>query len=80
MNLQHPRMKRVSVPSSTLAAVAYSCQGSLLDLEFCDGSLYRFFEVPEDCFQQFMASDSKGRYFNNNIRNRFRYQQLARDE
>jgi hypothetical protein len=32
---------------------------------------------PALCFQQLMASDSKGAFFNSNIRNRFPYQLLT---
>jgi len=67
-------MKRLPVDSTMLVSVAYSPDRSLLELEFHGGALYHFFDVPEACFQQLMASDSKGAYFNSNIRNRFRHQ------
>jgi hypothetical protein len=63
-----------------LASAAYSPEQSLLDLEFHDGTLYRFFDVPAACFHQLMASDSKGAYFNRNIRNHFHFQVLTRIE
>ncbi|HXM42809.1 MAG TPA: KTSC domain-containing protein [Bryobacteraceae bacterium] len=50
---------------------------SLLEVEFRDGARYRFFAAPASCFQQLLASDSKGRHFNNNIRNRFGFQCVA---
>jgi hypothetical protein len=69
-------MIRLPVASTTLTSAAYSAPQSLLELEFCNGTLYRFFDVPADCFQSLLASDSKGVYFNRKIRNRFRYEQL----
>jgi hypothetical protein len=45
--------------------------------QFQDGALYRFFAVPATCFQELLRSESKGRYFNANIRNRFRFQRVA---
>lgn len=69
-------MNRLPVESTMVASAAYFPDRGLLELEFRDGALYRFFDVPVRCFQQFMASDSKG-YFNRNIRNRFPYQLLT---
>jgi lysyl-tRNA synthetase class 2 len=63
--------------STSLASISYVAEQSLLEVEFCDGALYRFFAVPVSCFQELLASDSKGRYFNGNIRNRFRFQRVT---
>jgi KTSC domain len=73
-------MHRSPVASTMLASAAYSPEQSLLELEFRDGTLYRFFDVPAACFHELMASDSKGAYFNRNIRNNFHFQVLARIE
>lgn len=67
-------MHRQSVQSTLLTSAAYLPQRTLLELEFCDGAIYRFFDVPAECFQQLMDSPSKGVYFNRHIRNHFRYQ------
>jgi hypothetical protein len=44
---------------------------------FHDGSQYRFFAVPARCVEQLLAADSKGGYFNRNIRNHFRFQRIS---
>lgn len=69
-------MHHSPIDSTTLASAAYCPIRSFLDREFRDGTRYRFFEVPPDCFQQLLTSDFKGAYFNRNIRNRLRYQSL----
>ena len=73
-------MNRLSVASTTLVSAAYLSDRALLELQFSDGTLYRFFDVPASCFQQLLTSDSKGRYFNSNIRNRFRHQRVSPDD
>jgi len=73
-------MHRSPLQSTMLASAAYCSARTLLDLEFRDGTLYRFFDVPAACFQQLLASDSKGAYFNRNIRNHFRHQLLTETE
>lgn len=70
-------MSRFAVQSNTLVSVSYLAPRSLLDLEFHDGTVYRFFDVPPGCLHQLLASPSKGSYFNLNIRNRFRCQRLS---
>lgn len=69
-------MNRVPLESTTLASAAYSSPLSLLELEFRSGAVYCYFHVPPGCFHELLESGSKGTYFNRNIRNRFRYQQL----
>jgi hypothetical protein len=70
-------MNRSPVESTVLASAGYAPDRSLLEVEFRDGALYCFLDVPALCFQQLMASGSKGDFFNRNIRNRFRYQLLT---
>ena len=66
----------VPVSSSLLAAAAYST-GATLDLAFQTGAVYRYFGVPRLVFDQLIAAESKGAYFNRAIRNRFPYRRLA---
>lgn len=63
-------MERVAVESETLASVGY--EGGTLELEFRDGPVYRYVDVPAAVHAQLMAADSKGRFFNARIRDRFR--------
>ena len=77
MTVEHSSMQRWSTDSTTLLSVAYSSHRTLLELQFRDGAVYWFFDVPVSCVQQLLASDSKGAYFNTNIRNSFRYQRVS---
>ncbi|TIP22256.1 MAG: KTSC domain-containing protein, partial [Mesorhizobium sp.] len=38
---------------------------------------YEFEEVPPETFAAFTAASAKGRFFNEHIRNHFRYRQVA---
>ena len=66
----------VPVSSSLLALVAYSTPATL-DLTFQNGTVYRYFGVPRLVFDQLIAAQSKGVYFNRTIRHRFPYRRLA---
>lgn len=48
----------------------------MLDLEFRNGTRYRYFRVPREIYQGLLESESKGQYFNQHIRNCFPTVQL----
>jgi len=45
-------------------------------LRFRDGDIYRYFDVPVQWYEAFLAAESKGRYFSRHIRHEFRYEQV----
>jgi hypothetical protein len=70
----------VAVDSSLLASAAYDVSESVLNLEFRDGAIYRYFAVPATVYDDLLAADSKGSYFNKQIRGRFPYTLLRRPQ
>jgi len=69
-------MRVATVESTTLATVAYDETRKLLQLEFCSRVVYLYFGVPPAVHQALLGAPSKGRYFNQNIRGRFRYRSI----
>ena len=67
-------MDRLAVDSTTLAWVGYAPDQGVLELGFHTGKVYAYFEVPLRTYQELLRAESKGRYFNLNIRNHFRVQ------
>lgn len=65
--------KPVAVESSLLANVSYDDQRAILQLEFRDGAVYQYADVPLQNFQDLLRADSKGAYFNHHIRGNFPY-------
>jgi hypothetical protein len=63
------RILSTPVTSTLLARVSYDPSQSILDLEFCDGAIYRYLDVPATVYDELLAADSKGTYFNRCIRN-----------
>lgn len=72
-------MTATAVASTTLTTVAYDRTRHLLRLEFRSRAVYCYFAVPHSVYQNLMAADSKGSYFNRNIRGHFPYHRLADD-
>jgi len=69
-------MARVDLQSTSLNAATYQDQRGFLELEFRSGAIYRYIGVPEQVYQELLSAESKGRYFNQHIRNRFIYVQI----
>lgn len=67
---------RIPVQSSVLSSIGYAADATL-HLEFRSGAIYRYFAVPPTVFHALINSESKGTFFNRNVRNQFRYQRLA---
>ena len=68
-------MKLIEVKSSNIKKVGWDEDG--LIVEYMSGSKYRYKKVPRDMYDQFLESDSKGRFMNSNIKNKYEYERLA---
>lgn len=55
-------MNLITVDSSMIHAVGYDPQTQELEVVFSSGKIYRYSNIPEQIYQQFMAADSKGSY------------------
>lgn len=64
-----------TVESDVIHAIGYDPELQILEIIFNNGSIYQYRGVPRDVFDQIMRADSKGSYFQNNIRDEFEYWQ-----
>ena len=71
-------MNITAVESTTLSTIAYDDARDLLQLEFCSGAIYRYFDVPAAVHADLLCAASKGIYFNRMIRGRFAYARAAK--
>lgn len=67
--------------SSNINSVMYNGEESKLYLEFSSGrsgsSIYEYLNVPEDVYNDFLDSDSKGKYVHNYIKGRYEYNKIS---
>ncbi|HKH64335.1 MAG TPA: KTSC domain-containing protein [Solirubrobacterales bacterium] len=61
--------------SSSLASVGY--EDEALEVRFRNGGVYRYFGVPDWLHRMLLKTESKGRFFNLAIRDRYRAEKLA---
>lgn len=66
-------MQRVLVQSTTLASAGHDARAAVLELQFRNGAVYQYFHVPRRVYQDLLWAQSKGSYFNQNIRGRYPY-------
>jgi hypothetical protein len=62
-------MHRVPVESSSIDSVGF--EKNVLEVRFRNGGLYQYFDVPETVLASLMRAESKGRFFNQQIRGRY---------
>ena len=72
-------MHRTPLDSTTLSSAGYNASTRVLELEFHYGPIYRYLSVPASLYRDLLAADSKGRFFNRFIRDRFPYTLVATD-
>lgn len=69
-------MERTPVSSSNIAAIGYSDDSQILEVEFNDGSVYQYSGVPPSEYDGIMNADSKGKYLHANVRKRYPFVKL----
>ena len=69
-------MEHRYIQSSNLLGVRYQPYTGVLEVEFHNGHVYQYFEVPAQAYAALMDSPSHGRFFNHFIRDRFRFRQI----
>lgn len=66
-------MQRIPVQSSNLCSVGYDEATRTLEIEFNNGSIYRYYGVPPSVYRGLMSALSHGKYFHQHIRDVYRY-------
>jgi len=71
-------MRRRSVDSTTMRSVGYDARSRILEIEFDSGAVYQYVGVPARIYEELRRAESKGRYFNNEIRDCYPYVEVSR--
>ena len=61
------------VDSEAIAEIRYDAGQSTMFVRFVDGEWYSYFDVPADVHRAFVGAESRGRFFQNHIRDQYRY-------
>ena len=64
-------MARQRVESTALRSVGYSKRRHILEIEFVNGAIYRYYDIAPSVYRELLAADSKARYYDFNIRRKY---------
>jgi len=70
-------MERTPVQSSNLAAIGYNPDTAILEVEFLNGSIYEYKNVPQGVYDEFISASSHGSYFNREISKNYPYEKIG---
>jgi hypothetical protein len=73
-------VRRKPVSSSAMRSAGYDAAARALEIEFPDGDVYRYFEVPPQTWAEFEDAPSKGLFFSGEIRDRFDFARVAKTQ
>ena len=63
---------RQEVQSSAIAKIGYSKRLHILEIEFVNGAVYRYFDFPFSVYDALTSAESKARFYDSNIRKHYR--------
>lgn len=69
-------MERVSVTSSNIETVGYDSDSSTLEVEFKNGAIYQYFDVPQHIYEALRDASSVGAYLASQIKGSFRFSRV----
>ncbi|WP_268224515.1 KTSC domain-containing protein [Sinomicrobium oceani] len=69
-------MNRQAVSSSNIASIGYDADSQTLEIEFLNGGIYQYFDVPQSVHEELMNASSHGQYLAQNIKGVYRYSKV----
>ncbi len=69
-------MDRMPVSSSNLRSVGYDVATQTLEIEFHNGGVYEYYNVPITTYHGLLGALSKGKYFHAHIKSVYRYSKI----
>lgn len=69
-------MKREHVTSSNIESIGYDSNSATLEIEFLNGTIYQYFDIPDNVYDGLMGADSQGKYLAANIKGNYRYSKI----
>lgn len=71
-------MNLTEVTSSNIKRIGYT-ENNLL-VEYRSGVLYKYKDVPSELYEEFLESESKGKYMNSKIKGKFEFEKITNKE
>jgi KTSC domain len=69
---------RTAMPSTAIRNLFYVPKKRELRVTFVSGRRYVYDDVPQDVFDAFQTAESRGAFFNHEIRDRYEFREVTR--
>lgn len=66
-------MIRAPLNSSNIVGAGYDAASATMEVEFTNGNIYQYFDIPQQLYDGLMQAESAGKYLNENIKGVYRY-------
>lgn len=73
-------MKRLKVKSKQIESIGYSRQTEVLEVEFKNGGIYQYFNVPHAVYSKLRVAPSPGSFLHYAVKGRYKYQKVESNE
>lgn len=70
-------MERVSVSSSNIVSVGHAESSQILEVEFLNGAVYEYYNVPEHVYRELITASSVGSYFAQQVKNVYSFSRIG---
>lgn len=70
------KLIKVEISSTNLKGAEFNTEENKLLVEFNNGSIYEYENVPWEIFTKFRLSESQGSYFSKNISRTYKYKKI----
>lgn len=64
------------MPSSVINHFSYDAISKTLKINFVSGMIYLYKNVPEQVYNSMKTSVSKGKFFNSNIKDKYKFEKI----
>ena len=69
-------MERKKVISSNISSIGYNPEDRIIEIEFHDGGIYQYFDVPKTICDDLMTARSHGSFFHRYIKNNYQWRKI----
>lgn len=66
-------INRTPIQSSNINSIGHDVSSNTMEVEFKDGSVYTYHDVPKDVHQSLIGAKSVGSHFHANVKNKYKY-------
>lgn len=65
------------MPSTVIRSFEYNMATAILKIVFVTGTVYEYYDVPSDVYEQFKSYREKGVYYNSQIKGKYRFARVS---